>query len=145
VLDFVLRFSRLGVVQVDPRFIGLLSSVTLVSPDYAHDTTVSFSYSGGVVEERHFALVERFAFSNPGSPVIHSDLGYAHPNWIRIYGEEFDLTSIPIPEENSGWRYSGVARYSSGCFRNLTPPDLCSDGILTAHRVLRVVRALSLF
>jgi hypothetical protein len=46
--------------------VGLLSSVTLVSPDYAHDTTVLFSYSGGVVEERHFALVERFAFSNPG-------------------------------------------------------------------------------
>ncbi|MGD1078748.1 MAG: hypothetical protein ABR881_10555 [Candidatus Sulfotelmatobacter sp.] len=47
-------------------------------------------------------------------------LGYAHPNRIRMYGEEFDLTSNPIPEEN-GFAIEAISR-KSGLARRLRIP-----------------------
>ncbi len=47
-------------------------------------------------------------------------LGYAHPNRIRMYGEEFDLTSNPIPEEN-GFAVDAISR-KSGLARRLRIP-----------------------
>jgi hypothetical protein len=47
-------------------------------------------------------------------------LGYAHPNRIRMYGEEFDLTSNPIPEEN-GFAVEAISR-KSGLARRLRIP-----------------------
>ena len=47
-------------------------------------------------------------------------LGYAHPNRIRMYGEEFDLTSNPIPEEN-GFAIEAISR-RSGLARRLRIP-----------------------
>jgi len=47
-------------------------------------------------------------------------LGYAHPNRIRMYGEEFDLTSNPIPEEN-GFAVDAISR-KSGVARRLRIP-----------------------
>jgi hypothetical protein len=38
-------------------------------------------------------------------------LGYAHRNRIRMYGEEFDLTSNPIPDEN-GFAVEAISRKS---------------------------------
>jgi len=47
-------------------------------------------------------------------------LGYAHPNRIRMYGEEFDLTSNPIPEGN-GFAIEAISR-KSGLARRLRIP-----------------------
>jgi hypothetical protein len=47
-------------------------------------------------------------------------LGYAHPNRIRMYGEEFDLTSNPIPDEN-GFAVEAISR-KSGLARRLRIP-----------------------
>jgi hypothetical protein len=47
-------------------------------------------------------------------------LGYAHPNRIRMYGEEFDLTSNPIPEDN-GFAIEAISR-TSGQPRKLRIP-----------------------
>ena len=47
-------------------------------------------------------------------------LGYAHPNRIRMYGEEFDLTSNPIPDEN-GFAVDAISR-KSGVARRLGIP-----------------------
>jgi len=47
-------------------------------------------------------------------------LGYAHKNRIRIYGEEFDLTSNPVAEEN-GYAIEAVSR-KSGEARRLRIP-----------------------
>ncbi len=47
-------------------------------------------------------------------------LGYAHPNRIRMYGEEFDLTSNPIPDEN-GFAIEAISR-KSGLARRLRIP-----------------------
>jgi len=47
-------------------------------------------------------------------------LGYAHPNRIRMYGEEFELTSNPIPDEN-GFVIEAISR-KSGLARKLRIP-----------------------
>ena len=47
-------------------------------------------------------------------------LGYAHHNRIRIYGEEFDLTSNPMADEN-GFAIEAVSR-KSGQARKLRIP-----------------------
>jgi hypothetical protein len=47
-------------------------------------------------------------------------LGYSHHGRIRIYGEEFDLTSNPIEEEN-GFAIEAVSR-KSGQARRLHIP-----------------------
>jgi hypothetical protein len=47
-------------------------------------------------------------------------LGYAHRNRIRMYGEEFDLTSNPIPDEN-GFAIDAISR-KSGLARRLRIP-----------------------
>jgi hypothetical protein len=47
-------------------------------------------------------------------------LGYTHPNRIRMYGEEFDLTSKPMPEEN-GFAIEAISR-KSGLVRKLRIP-----------------------
>lgn len=47
-------------------------------------------------------------------------LGYARPNHIRMYGEEFDLTSDPVPHE-SGFAIEAVSR-KSGLARRLRIP-----------------------
>jgi hypothetical protein len=47
-------------------------------------------------------------------------LGYAHPNRIRMYGEDFDLTSNPIRDEN-GFAIEAVSR-KSGLARRLRIP-----------------------
>lgn len=47
-------------------------------------------------------------------------LGYASRNRIRMYGEEFDLTSNPIPDEN-GFAIEAVSR-KSGNPRKLRIP-----------------------
>ena len=47
-------------------------------------------------------------------------LGYAHPNRIRMYGEEFDLTSNPIPEEN-GFAVEAISRKSGLARRQRIP------------------------
>jgi len=47
-------------------------------------------------------------------------LGYTHPNRIRMYGEEFDLTSNPIPEED-GFAIEAISR-KSGLARRLRIP-----------------------
>lgn len=47
-------------------------------------------------------------------------LGYAHRNRIRIYGEDFDLTSNPIAEED-GFAIEAVSR-KSGETRRLRIP-----------------------
>jgi hypothetical protein len=47
-------------------------------------------------------------------------LGYTHPNRIRMYGEEFDLTSNPIPEDN-GFAIEAISR-KSGVARRLRIP-----------------------
>jgi hypothetical protein len=47
-------------------------------------------------------------------------LGYAQPNRIRIYGEEFDLTSNPIPDGN-GFAIEAISR-KSGLARRLRIP-----------------------
>ncbi len=47
-------------------------------------------------------------------------LGYARPNRIRMYGEEFDLSSDPIPQEN-GFAIEAVSR-KSGQARRLRIP-----------------------
>jgi hypothetical protein len=47
-------------------------------------------------------------------------LGYAHPNRIRMYGEEFDLTSNPMAEEN-GFAIEAISR-NSGIARRLRIP-----------------------
>jgi len=47
-------------------------------------------------------------------------LGYAHPNRIRMYGEEFDLTSNPFPDEN-GFAVDAISR-KSGVARRLRIP-----------------------
>ena len=48
------------------------------------------------------------------------ELGYAHPNRIRMYGEEFDLTSNPIPDQN-GFAIEAISR-KSGVARRLRIP-----------------------
>ena len=47
-------------------------------------------------------------------------LGYAHRNRIRMYGEEFDLTSNPLPDEN-GFVIEAISR-KSGVARRLRIP-----------------------
>ena len=47
-------------------------------------------------------------------------LGYTHPNRIRMYGEEFDLISNPIPDEN-GFAIQAISR-KSGLARRLRIP-----------------------
>lgn len=47
-------------------------------------------------------------------------MGYAHRNRIRIYGEEFDLTSNPMREE-SGFAIEAISR-KSGSARRLRIP-----------------------
>ena len=47
-------------------------------------------------------------------------LGYAYQNRIRMYGEEFDLTSNPVAEEN-GFAIEAVSR-KSGQRRRLRIP-----------------------
>jgi hypothetical protein len=47
-------------------------------------------------------------------------LGYARPNRIRMYGEEFELASDPIPQEN-GFAIEAVSR-KSGQARRLRIP-----------------------
>ena len=47
-------------------------------------------------------------------------LGYAYPNRIRMYGEEFDLTSNPIPDGN-GFAIEAISR-KSGLARRLRIP-----------------------
>jgi hypothetical protein len=47
-------------------------------------------------------------------------LGYAHHNRIRIYGEEFDLTSNPMADDN-GFAIEAVSR-KSGQTRRLRIP-----------------------
>lgn len=47
-------------------------------------------------------------------------LGYARPNRIRMYGEEFDLTSNPIQEDN-GFAVEAISR-KSGIARRLRIP-----------------------
>lgn len=47
-------------------------------------------------------------------------LGYAHPNRIRMYGEEFDLTSNPIADEN-GFAVDAISR-KSGVARRVRIP-----------------------
>lgn len=47
-------------------------------------------------------------------------LGYAHHNRIRIYGEEFDLTSNPMADDN-GFAIEAVSR-KSGQARKLRIP-----------------------
>jgi len=47
-------------------------------------------------------------------------LGYAHANRIRMYGEEFDLISNPIPDDN-GFVIEAISR-KSGLARRLRIP-----------------------
>jgi hypothetical protein len=47
-------------------------------------------------------------------------LGYAHRNRIRMYGEEFDLTSNPMRDEN-GFGIEAISR-KSGSARRLRIP-----------------------
>jgi hypothetical protein len=47
-------------------------------------------------------------------------LGYTKDSRIRIYGEEFDLTSNPVPDEN-GFAVEAVSR-KSGSARKLRIP-----------------------
>jgi hypothetical protein len=47
-------------------------------------------------------------------------LGYAHHNRIRMYGEEFDLTSNPMRDEN-GFGIEAISR-KSGSARRLRIP-----------------------
>ncbi len=47
-------------------------------------------------------------------------LGYAHRNRIRMYGEEFDLTSNPIPDEN-GFAIEAISRKSGRAKRLRIP------------------------
>jgi hypothetical protein len=47
-------------------------------------------------------------------------LGYAHRNRIRMYGEEFDLTSNPLRDEN-GFAIEAISR-KSGIARRLGIP-----------------------
>ena len=47
-------------------------------------------------------------------------LGYAQTNRIRMYGEEFDLTSNPMPDEN-GFAIEAISR-KSGLARRLQIP-----------------------
>lgn len=47
-------------------------------------------------------------------------LGYSHPNRIRMYGEEFDLTSNPAADEN-GFAIEAISR-KSGHARKLRIP-----------------------
>ncbi len=47
-------------------------------------------------------------------------LGYAQRNRIRMYGEEFDLTSNPLPDEN-GFAIEAISR-KSGIARRLRIP-----------------------
>lgn len=48
------------------------------------------------------------------------DLGYAHQKRIRVYGEEFDLTSNPVADED-GFAIEAVSR-KSGHARMLRIP-----------------------
>ena len=47
-------------------------------------------------------------------------LGYARPNRVRMHGEEFDLTSNPIQEDN-GFAVEAISR-KSGIARRLRIP-----------------------
>lgn len=64
-------------------------------------------------------------------------LGYAPQRRIRLYGEEFDLVSIPTPD-GSGYAIDGISR-KSGSLRHLRIP---LSVVHTVEHELRVMERL---